>query len=252
MALSYEPKQSLLYQTCQMLNYTPIVRKSPTPAVSVPQETMANRTEVVNKPVSYVPSSFLPARQPQQTFSTSGSNYSYTPQKVDASGIEGVGQQSVEGGNEKLQTSSLQSGLSLATGIMSELSKVHQASKYKKAVRDTIVQYSNQKKLIDANLDNQEAMMMENLQENMAQLDAYAAAKNVDLSSAGIQGIKDKGLMNMGKDFANMQTQVDLNKKALDLDYAMNVRKAQESYRDQIVSSGFNIASSIFNYSMGG
>lgn len=121
------------------------------------------------------------------------------------------------------------------------LLEVNSARKYRKDVEKTKSQYETQKKIIDANIDNTEAALLENLRENMANLDVMTAAKNVDISSQAIQGDKVKGAMDLGEDIAAMHTNGALQKAALDLEYAMNVRKAKQQELDGYVNSALNI-----------
>lgn len=121
------------------------------------------------------------------------------------------------------------------------LLEVNSARKYRKDVEKTKSQYETQKKIIDANIDNTEAALLENLRENMANLDVMTAAKNVDISSQAIQGDKIKGAMDLGEDVSAMRTNGALQKAALDLEYAMNVRKAKQQELDSYVNSALNI-----------
>ena len=105
-------------------------------------------------------------------------------------------------------------------------------------------QYETQKKIIDTNIDKTESALMENLMSNMADLDVMSAAKNVDLSSQAIAGDKAKGAMDLGKDIADMRTNGALQKAALDLEYAMNVRKAKQAEINSYINAGLQIASS--------
>ena len=104
-------------------------------------------------------------------------------------------------------------------------------------------QYETQKKIIDTNIDKTESALMENLMSNMADLDVMSAAKNVDLSSQAIAGDKAKGAMDLGKDIADMRTNGALQKAALDLEYAMNVRKAKQQEINSYINAGLQIAS---------
>lgn len=104
-------------------------------------------------------------------------------------------------------------------------------------------QYETKKKIIDTNIDKTESALMENLMSNMADLDVMSAAKNVDLSSQAIAGDKAKGAMDLGKDIADMRTNGALQKAALDLEYAMNVRKAKQQEINSYINAGLQIAS---------
>lgn len=104
-------------------------------------------------------------------------------------------------------------------------------------------QYETQKKIIDTNIDKTESALMENLMSNMADLDVMSAARNVDLSSQAIAGDKAKGAMDLGRDIADMRTNGALQKAALDLEYAMNVRKAKQQEINSYINAGLQIAS---------
>lgn len=104
-------------------------------------------------------------------------------------------------------------------------------------------QYETQKKIIDTNIDKTESALMENLMSNMADLDVMTAARNVDLSSQAIAGDKAKGAMDLGRDIADMRTNGALQKAALDLEYAMNVRKAKQQEINSYINAGLQIAS---------
>lgn len=104
-------------------------------------------------------------------------------------------------------------------------------------------QYETQKKIIDTNIDKTESALMENLMSNMADLDVMSAAKNVDLSSQAIAGDKAKGAMDLGRDIADMRTKGALQKAALDLEYAMNVRKTKQQEINSYINAGLQIAS---------
>ena len=112
---------------------------------------------------------------------------------------------------------------------------------YRKQVEATKTQYEAQKKIIDTNINNTESGLMENLMENMANLDATMAAKNVDLTSESIAGDKAKGAMDLGKDISQMRTQGALQKAALDLEYAMNVKAAKKAEINSYVNTALQI-----------
>lgn len=113
----------------------------------------------------------------------------------------------------------------------------------RREVEGTKDQYETQKKIIDTNIDKTESALMENLMSNMADLDVMTAARNVDLSSQAIAGDKAKGAIDLGKDIADMRTNGALQKAALDLEYAMNVRKAKQQEINSYINAGLQIAS---------
>ncbi len=119
----------------------------------------------------------------------------------------------------------------------------YQYTQLRRETEGTKDQYETQKKIIDTNIDKTESALMENLMSNMADLDVMSAAKNVDLSSQAIAGDKAKGAMDLGRDIADMRTNGALQKAALDLEYAMNVRKAKQQEINSYVNAGLQIAS---------
>lgn len=108
-------------------------------------------------------------------------------------------------------------------------------------VEKTKSQYETQKKIIDTNIDNTESALLENLRENMANLDVMTAAQNVDISSQAIQGDKAKGAMDLGEDVAAMRQSGALQKAALDLEYAMNVKRARKAELNSYVGAALQI-----------
>jgi len=100
-------------------------------------------------------------------------------------------------------------------------------------------QYAANKSLINRNIANTQAVMMENLQDTMSQLDSVSAAKNVDINSQAIRAIKERGLIDMGKDFADMTTQGSLQKSALDLQYSMQMSEAK-TIRNKTLGKGLD------------
>ena len=134
-------------------------------------------------------------------------------------------------------------GSAALSGIASLLD-ASSATDYRREVEKTKDQYETQKKIIDTNIDKTESALMENLMSNMADLDVMSAARNVDLSSQAIAGDKAKGAMDLGKDIADMRTNGALQKAALDLEYAMNVRKAKQAEINSYINAGLKIAGS--------
>lgn len=134
----------------------------------------------------------------------------------------------------------------VGSAALQGLSAVADAYSYTQLRRETEGtkdQYETQKKIIDTNIDKTESALMENLMSNMADLDVMSAAKNVDLSSQAIAGDKAKGAMDLGRDIADMKTNGALQKAALDLEYAMNVRKAKQQEINSYINAGLQIAS---------
>lgn len=151
--------------------------------------------------------------------------------------------------NARLKKAAQQNLISGVAQIASTIMGGQALHDYTKEVKATKSQYDTQKKILDTNIANSETLMMENYREAMADLDVMAASQNVDLTSGALEGIKDKGAMDMGRDFSIARTNADLQKKALDLQYAMNVKSAarqEKNYWQQsAVNSAFTLASLI-------
>lgn len=151
--------------------------------------------------------------------------------------------------NARLKKAAQQNLISGVAQIASTIMGGQALHDYTKEVKATKSQYDTQKKILDTNIANSETLMMENYREAMADLDVMAASQNVDLTSGALEGMKDKGAMDMGRDFSIARTNADLQKKALDLQYAMNVKSAarqEKNYWQQsAVNSAFTLASLI-------
>ena len=132
---------------------------------------------------------------------------------------------------------------SSALQAVGAVANAYEYTKLRREVEGTKSQYETQKKIIDTNIDNTEAALLENLRENMANLDVMTAARNVDISSQAIQGDKAKGAMDLGEDISAMRTNGSLQKAALDLEYAMNVRKARQQEINSYVGAALDIGS---------
>lgn len=98
--------------------------------------------------------------------------------------------------------------------------------------------YDAQKSMIDANLANQESYLIDRLTENMAQLDVFTAAKNVDIRSQAVQSAKQQAGIDLGEDINAKRRQSNLQKIALDLQYAREKQQATT----QLVSSAATAA----------
>lgn len=132
---------------------------------------------------------------------------------------------------------------SSALQAVGAVANAYEYTKLRREVEGTKSQYETQKKIIDTNIDNTEAALLENLRENMANLDVMTAARNVDISSQAVQGDKVKGAMDLGEDISAMRTNGSLQKAALDLEYAMNVRKARQQEINSYVGAALDIGS---------
>lgn len=175
-------------------------------------------------------------------------DYSTIGRTINANGIGGFDKETAQ---ELLRKAELQDKISTASSIGSSLMSMADARQNYLNVKKTKVQYENQKKTIDANVANQEALMMDNYNERMASADALYAAKNVDISSGALTGLKQQGAMEMGKDIRSMHEQANINKLALDLDYAIKRRQAKQAEWDAYVTGAFNIGTSVANFAAG-
>ena len=179
-------------------------------------------------------------------YETLGSSRTRT---IKAGGIEDVSDTT---GAEKLAKAEQLSKISSVSDIGSSVFKMLDARQNYVNVKKMKSQYEAQKKIIDANIANQEALMMDNYDERMASADALYAAKNVDISSGALTGLKQQGAMEMGKDFRAMEAQANINKLALDLDYAMKKRQAKTEEWNTYVSEAFNIGMNAASLYAGG
>lgn len=169
----------------------------------------------------------------------SPSQFSYARQQVKITGTGDT--DNTEDANEKLKKAQQEQKYSTYSKMAEAFTSMAEAYQYTRDVKSTKKQYETQKKIIDSNIESQESVIMDNFKENMAQVDAMAAGKNVDLSSGALLGTKSQGLMDMGKDFRDAREQANLNKKALDLEYAMNVKSAARNQLNTAVSSGLSL-----------
>lgn len=187
-------------------------------------------------------------------------NYSFTPVKINATGFDGdvdpkakmdaytakANALLVEAERAKKISQLSSVGSTLFTAYEG-LQSVKQAHEYLKDVKQTASQYEAQKKIIDANIAKQESLMTDAYTENMAQAEAMYAGRNVDLSSEALTGVKQKGGIDLSRDITDIREQGALQKSALDLDYAMNVRKAAQNERYTAEQARNATTSAIFN-----
>lgn len=143
--------------------------------------------------------------------------------------------------NEYLKKASEQKELSTKLNVVSGVTNIFSAVDTYNQVKNTKYQYEQQKRVMDLNLKNTESLLLENYRQTMSDIDATMAAKNVDLSSQGLVNMKRKGLMNMGEDIALQNQQNDLNKAALDLQYAYNKAQAKSNMTSNIASNAVSI-----------
>lgn len=175
-------------------------------------------------------------------------DYSTVGQQIKADGIGGFDKQTAQ---ELLKRAELQNKLSAISSIGSSAMGILDARQNYVNVKKLKAQYQTQKKVIDANVANQEALMMDNYNERMASADALYAAKNVDISSGALTGIKQQGAMEMGKDIRSLESQANINKLALDLDYAIKRRQAKQAEWDAYVTGAFNIGLGVAKFAAG-
>lgn len=154
--------------------------------------------------------------------------------------------------DERLKKAARQNAFSAATRIASTIAGGLEMNDYMDEVKATKEQYEVQKQIIDTNIANSETLLMERYRENMADLDVLAASKNIDPTSSAIQGMKEKGAMDMGKDFAIARTNAELQKLALDLDYARSNRIAAQNARNYWDNAAWDVAKVGIQYFIGG
>lgn len=233
------------------------INNSPMVAQTIARVNIANfqqKSNVVLReqtPVS--PQVVTPTLNVQKAQTYQPESLSISPVKVAAAGIAGFTPESAQQylqRAEQLKTIGGYAALgSFASSLYDAYQTTKQARQYTKDVKATIGQYETQKKLIDANIAKQEEMMTEAYTENMAQADVMYAGKNVDISSEALYGVKQKAGIDLSEDITDIRERGELNKSALDLDYAMNVKKAaqEEKYANQqafsqITGAAFNTA----------
>lgn len=235
------------------LNFTPqtqlmIANATKASFAQKPNVVLKNQTQVATQVVT-------PSINLQQAQTYQPENLSISPVKINATGIpEFMTPDQIEQAQLKLQRAEQLKKIggyaaigSFASSVYDAQQSIKQAKQYTKDVRATIGQYETQKKLINANIAKQEELMTEAYTENMAQADVMYAGRNVDISSEALTGVKQKAGIDLSKDITDIREQGELNKSALSLDYAMNVRKAaqQEKYATQQAYS--SIAGAAFN-----
>lgn len=210
----------------------PVEAPSIQPAATTAQEAQSTQT-TIKQPLAYIAPNSPQLPQVQNL----------TGQGVVGNGVDGAST-----AEESLLSARNLLAASAVSTVASSLTNVLSARSYRKDVQATKNQYENQKKVIDSNIEYSEAYTLGQYEESMAQLDAYSAANNVDLTSGALQSIKTQGLMDMSSDFAAARTQADLNKKALDLDYALKVSSARKQERNAFTSSAVNLGTSALSF----
>lgn len=230
------------------LNYTPIPSKQPTKDLLTTINEIrekSNKTKELN--YTPIPENFYDKKEEVKTEVKTieepkkENNLMYQPPQIITYNVSNPNNANLEESKKQYRTAG-------ALQIGSTLLDIGSSFSYVKDVKATKSQYETQKKLIDTNIANQETLMMENYEDNIAQLDVISAAKNVDLTSSGIKSIKEQGLMDMGKDFALNRTQAELNKAALDLQYKMNVNAARQNRVDTLINGALSIAGAYNKY----
>lgn len=97
----------------------------------------------------------------------------------------------------------------------------------------------------ETNLAQTEAVMYENMRDTMAQLDMVTAAKNVDLSSSAIVGMKERGLRDLGKDVRTRQLAVKFQ-NAVDKYNAAQQKEAAVTQGALQIAQGAMTAAGLF------
>lgn len=97
----------------------------------------------------------------------------------------------------------------------------------------------------ETNLAQTEAVMYENMRDSMAQLDMVAAAKNVDLTSSAVVGIKERGLSDLGKDIRSKQLAIKFQ-NAVDKYNALKQKEAAKTQGNLQIAQGIMTAASLF------
>lgn len=184
---------------------------------------------------------------PTEAVDTLTSNLSAQISDLNASvgGLQQSVQQGTQAYQKYLQRADTLNKISTVAQIGSSIMGGLEMNDYLDEVKATKDQYETQKQIIDTNIANSETLLMERYRENVADLEVMAAAKNVDPTSGALQSLKDQGAIDMGKDFAIARTNADLQKQALDLQYAMSVRQAARQTKNYWQNAAFDTAFSI-------
>ena len=143
--------------------------------------------------------------------------------------------------NDALQKAVEQTQEAAKLSITANLASLFEAQMGVENLQATRYQYKANKSLINRNIEVTQSVMMNNLEDSMAQLDSVSAAKNVDINSQALRFTKEKALMDMGKDFATMQVQGDLQKAALDLQFSMQKAEVKNARNKVLTKSIENI-----------
>lgn len=160
-------------------------------------------------------------------------------------GLQESVQQGTQAYQKYLQRADTLNKISTVAKIGSSIMGGLEMNDYLDEVKATKDQYETQKQIIDTNIANSETLLMERYRENVADLEVMAAAKNVDPTSGALQSLKDQGAIDMGKDFAIARTNADLQKQALDLQYAMSVKQAARNTRNYWQNAAMDTAFSV-------
>ena len=160
-------------------------------------------------------------------------------------GLQESVQQGTQAYQKYLQRADTLNKISTVAKIGSSIMGGLEMNDYLDEVKATKDQYETQKQIIDTNIANSETLLMERYRENVADLEVMAAAKNVDPTSGALQSLKDQGAIDMGKDFAIARTNADLQKQALDLQYAMSVSQAARQTKNYWQNAAFDTAFSV-------
>ncbi len=184
---------------------------------------------------------------PTEAVDTLTSNLSAQISDLNASvgGLQQSVQQGTQAYQKYLQRADTLNKISTVAKIGSSIMGGLEMNDYLDEVKATKDQYETQKQIIDTNIANSETLLMERYRENVADLEVMAASKNVDPTSGALQSLKDQGAIDMGKDFAIARTNADLQKQALDLQYAMSVKQAARNTRNYWQNAAMDTAFSV-------
>ena len=244
MAFTYEDTLGTIKNTYNSLMNVSLKKLSIQPNATVPA-IAGNTSQVTNtEAVTYASTPTKTAKVSTPNIKTASSGNTSVLFNSNNSGLVDL---NAEATNNLRQAENMRTASALMN-VGSSVSNVFSALNYVQDVKGTKKQYEIQKKVIDTNVDKTETMMMDNLMDNMAQLDVVSAAKNVDISSSAVQGQKESAAMDMSLDIRDMKEQANLNKKALDLQYAMSVKQAKSQAKSSIASSALGLGLTAWGY----
>lgn len=235
--------------TSAVVSGTPFLEKE----VSISERVgnVIQQTPITQTQTPYQRQVITPTLNINQAQTYQAQNLSISPVKVNATGIEGYESPT---GRELLEKAQRQETISQVSGVGSAILTMYNANsnarlahKYTKQVIGTAAQYEAQKKIIDTNIAKQESLMTDAYTQNMAQADAMYAGRNVDIRSEALTAVKQQGGIDLGKDITDIREQGELAKASLNLDYAMNVRKAAQAEKAAVQTARNQSNAAAFN-----